>query len=192
MLNNAKVTIADYNKKVQGKNRVLKELYEWLEAVIYAFITILILFTFLFRVVGVEGTSMVPTLHSGDWLIISHAAYTPKRGDVVVITQPNKKNEPLIKRVIGLPGDTITIDEQNQVIVNGEKLNEPYTDGKPTYREDFDYPITVPDGYLFVMGDNRTGSWDSRYKDVGYIDERHILGKAVFRIYPFGQWSIAH
>ena len=108
-----------------------------------------------------------------------------------MITQPNSLNEPLIKRVIAFGGDEVNIDfVEGKVTVNGEVLNAPYI-YEPTNRmSNVAFPITVPEGCVFVMGDNRNNSLDSRSKTVGFIDTRYILGVAEFRFYPFGEWSL--
>lgn len=165
--------------------------YEWVEAIIYAFIAIFIIFAFFFRVVGVDGDSMNNTLKDGDWLIISNFNYSPQRSDIVVSTQPNPKNEPLIKRVIAVEGDVVDIDfSSGAVSVNGEELSETYIKELTFLQGDVRFPLKVPQGKVFVMGDNRNESWDSRFEAVGFIDERYLMGKTVFRIFPFGEWKV--
>ena len=108
-----------------------------------------------------------------------------ERGDIVIITQPNEMNEPLVKRVIATGGEMININfNTGDVFINGEKIDEPYI--KEATKRSFDvaFPYIVPDGCIFAMGDNRNDSMDSRDTRVGSIDERYILGKAVFRILP--------
>ena len=134
-------------------------IYDWLDSLVLAFIVILLVFTFAFRIVGVNGPSMQPTLHNGDWLALRSVNTSVQRGDIVVVTQPNTLNEPLIKRVIAVAGDTLDINfAEGTVSVNGEVLTEPYIQ-EPTYRMfDVAFPITVPEGKIFVMGDNRNDS----------------------------------
>lgn len=166
-------------------------LYDWLDSLIYAIILILLIFTFMFRVVGVNGSSMNPTLSDGDWLTVSAIPGEVNVGDIVVITQPNSLNEPLIKRVIAKGGDTVSIDFiEGVVTVNGVPVYEPYIAEKTERMGDFVYPLEVPEGCLFVMGDNRNDSLDSRFKTIGFIDERYVLGVAQIRILPFGDWNI--
>lgn len=165
--------------------------YDTLDAVKTAMVVILLLFTLLFRVVGVEGYSMYPTLSSGDWLVISAVYLTPRYGDIVVVTQPNAYDEPLVKRVIAIAGEEVVIDTQEMaVFVNGERLDEPYINELTSIKGNIEYPITVPQGSVFVMGDNRNASKDSRFVEVGMIDTRYIMGKAMLRLYPFGEWKI--
>ena len=176
---------------VKSKKKSWEFVYDWLDSLIYAMILILLIFTFLFRVVGVNGTSMKPTLNNGDWLTVSAIPGDVEVGDIVVVTQPNSLNEPLIKRVIAKGGDTISIDFiEGVVTVNGVAKYEPYIAEKTERRGDFVYPLTVPEGCLFVMGDNRNDSLDSRFKTIGFIDERYVLGVAQIRILPFGDWNI--
>ncbi|NLA76298.1 MAG: signal peptidase I [Clostridiales bacterium] len=166
-------------------------LYEWMDSVIYAVIAIFILFTFLFRVVSVSGKSMQPTLEDKDWLVVSNTFYEAQRGDVVVIAQPAALKEPLVKRIIALEGDKVDINYADGTIsVNGTVLEEPYIKEAIKTARDVAFPVEVPPGSVFVLGDNRNDSLDSRSRIVGFIDERYILGKAVGRFYPFGTWSI--
>ena len=157
-------------------------LYEWVEAAVFSLIVVVLVFAFIFRIVGVDGTSMMTTLKDSDRLILTHLLYEPERGDIVVINRYTK--EPLIKRVIGVAGDTVEIDEeQHRVRINGVLLDEPYIH-VPTYPEGMaGKTVEIPDGKVFVLGDNRVASLDSR--SIGLIDEGDILGKAVFRILPF-------
>lgn len=165
------------------------EIYEWLEAVAFALAIVVLLFTFLFRVVSVSGPSMNPTLYSGDRIVLNSLFYTPQNGDIVVITQPNSHdNEPLIKRVIAVEGQTISVDAENDTVtVDGVKINEPYILDQDIQRagESYEYPLTIPKGKVFVMGDNRNDSFDSRDPGLGMVEEKYIMGKAIFRIYPF-------
>lgn len=165
--------------------------YEWLDSPVYAILLILVIFTFFVRVVGVNGESMMPTLQNGDWLTVSAVTTEVERGDIVVVTQPNALNEPLIKRVIAKGGDTINIDfTTGTVTVNGKVQNEPYIAELTARKGDFKGETVIPEGYLFVMGDNRNNSLDSRFDTIGLIDERYVLGVAQVRIFPFGDWNI--
>lgn len=168
-----------------------KIIYGWLDSVIYALVAILIIFTVLFRIVGVNGESMEPTLNNGDWLAVKSINTHFDRGDIVVVTQPNSLNEPLIKRVIAVAGDTVDINFADGIVkINGEVISEAYI-AAPTQRMfDVAFPITVPEGCVFVMGDNRNKSLDSRSSIVGFIDTRYLLGTAQFRFYPFGEWKL--
>lgn len=181
--------VSEYSKN--DKNKSWRFVYDWLDSLIYAILLILLIFAFFFRVVGVNGDSMNPTLSSGDWLTVSAITSEVKTGDIVVITQPNSLNEPLIKRVIAKGGDTVNIDFiEGTVTVNGKILYEPYIAEKTEISGDYVYPLEIPEGYIFVMGDNRNDSLDSRFRTIGLIDERYVLGVAETRIYPFGDWKI--
>ena len=137
---------------------------------------------------------MVPTLSSGDWLLISQSTKAPERGDIVVVNDTAQLHEPIIKRVIAVAGDTINIDyETSTVYINGSEVSEPYileAMEQPLNRSLLRLPLTVPEGYVFVMGDNRNISLDSRYTEVGLIDVREIQGRAAGRVFPLGEWSI--
>ena len=168
-------------QKPVGKG--VETLYEAVSVFISAVTIILVLFTFGWRFVGVVGNSMLPNLHSGDWLMISQYDPTVKNGDIVVITQPNDADENIVKRVIATGGQTIDIDfNYGYVFVNGEILNEDYINNATTDKADIEFPIEIPKGYVFVMGDNRQDSTDSRSSYIGLIREEYILGKAVYNV----------
>lgn len=158
--------------------------YEFVSVLLSAALIILIIFCFFARLAGVVGNSMNPTLENGNWVVMSQlgASYEPEYGDIVVISQPNALDEVIIKRVIATGGQTIDIDfEKGIVYVDGQKLEEPYI-LEPTYLEYNDgvqFPLTVPEGYVFVMGDNRNDSTDSRSSLIGLIRNEYILGKVV-------------
>ncbi|MBQ4397050.1 MAG: signal peptidase I [Clostridia bacterium] len=177
------------NEEEQKSGGLMVELYEWLEAIAFALSIVVILFTFVFRVVSVSGPSMNPTLISGDRVILNSLFFTPSNGDIVVITQPNSHdNEPLIKRVIAVEGQTIALDPENDTVtVDGVVLNENYIleEDLKSAGNAYEYPLTVPKGKVFVMGDNRNDSFDSRADGLGMVDEDYIMGRAIFRIYPF-------
>lgn len=175
----------DYNKFKEKKSFV-NELMEWLESVAISIFIVILVFTFVFRIVIVDGGSMVPTLQDGQRLIISHLFYSPEQGDIVVVNSTGL-NKTIIKRVIATEGQTVDIDfEKHTVTVDGKVLDEPYIN-EPTARNDGGntYPMVVPEDTIFVMGDNRNNSTDSRSPLVGCISIDDVLGKAVFRIFPF-------
>ena len=150
-------------------------------------------FIFLFRTVGVEGSSMYPTLHDKDRIILSAFVIEPKTGDIVVTCQPSAFSyieSTLVKRVIATEGQSVDIDfVEGVVYVDGVALEEPYVNELTHDRESFE-PLTVPEDYVFVMGDNRNASTDSRDYRVGLIREDYIMGKALFRISPPGHFKI--
>lgn len=164
--------------------------FEWMEALVTALIAVVFIFTFLFRVVSVSGRSMEPNLQSGDRVVVSSYFYTPQPGDIVVITRTAGINQPIIKRVIATEGQKVDIDfDKGVVLVDGKALDESayIQNGITTQRSDFEFPLTVPEGYVFVLGDNRPLSTDSRSREVGMVDERYVLGKAEMVIFPFNR-----
>lgn len=163
-----------------------REVYEWLESCTAAVLLIILVFTFLVRSATVSGSSMVPTLHDGERLILQQVGYNnPQYGDIVVIDRTQGNSPPIIKRVIGKAGDFIDINFQTgEVWRNGDLLEEPYINEPTLSKRDVEFPVEVPEGCLFVMGDNRNASADSRMSEIGMIDLRRVMGKAVFRFMP--------
>ena len=179
------------------KKSISAEIIEWLEVISTAVIAVVIIFCFIFRIATISGDSMKNTLYSGEKVVISNLAYTPKNGDIVVISR-NAENSvagqassqgPIIKRVIATGGQTVDIDfETGIVYVDGKALKENYTSSPTVNKADVEFPLYIPEGYIFVLGDNRSESLDSRYSQIGedgLIDTRYVLGHAVFRIFPF-------
>lgn len=165
--------------------------YDMVDSLKGAIIVVFVIFAFFFRVIGVDGDSMFPTLKDGDWLAISGVTTEIKHGDIVVVTQPWERNVPIIKRVIATGGDTVDIDfESSKVYVNGIEIYEPYIYEPTRTSYDVEFPLTVDDGKVFVMGDNRNISLDSRSSKIGLVDEGYILGKALIRLFPTGMWEI--
>lgn len=162
------------------------EIYDWMQSLVFALIICIIVFVFIFRIVDVSGDSMNPTLLHGDKLVVSDVFYKPKQGDIVIFRKDEYKAEALVKRVIATEGQTIEIDfDRGRVYVDGELLDEPYI-AEPTHNQlDFQGPQTVPEGCVFVMGDNRNASSDSRRAQIGMVDERLIVGKVLLRVFPF-------
>ncbi len=153
-------------------------------AVLCTAVLVTFLFFMLFRPVTVQGSSMFPTLNSGDHLLLYCFNYTPQRGDVVVVKRDSQ--EPLIKRVIAVAGDTLFIDPVGeQVYLNGSEtpLYEPYINGS-TSPLDLEGVVTVPEGHIVVLGDNRPHSHDSRSADIGMVSVEAVVGKAWVRLYP--------
>lgn len=163
--------------------------YDVVSVICTAVIVIMVAFTFFFRFVGVVGDSMVPTLENNDRLLV-HSKSSYEYGDIIISSQPNAFNEPIVKRVIATGGQTVDIDfETGEVKVDGKVLQEDYIAETTTVREDMAFPITVPEGKLFVLGDNRRHSTDSRSSLIGLLDERYIIGKVKFRVMPIDKFT---
>ncbi|MCM1329257.1 MAG: signal peptidase I [Ruminococcus sp.] len=178
-----------------------EEYLDWVETIIFSFFAVILFFTIILRIANVEGESMLPTLVEGDRLIVSHIMYTPEAGDIVIVNSENGNvygennqvtavdglGKVIVKRVIAVGGQTVDINfNTGEVKVDGTVLDEPYINDLTQMDEGgHQYPVTVPDGYVFVMGDNRMNSTDSRSNLVGFVDEEDILGKVVLRVFPF-------
>ena len=164
-----------------------RDLYEWTQALVCSVLAVVLLFTFVVRLIGVDGHSMVPTLQDGDRLLVLNALWDSDYayGDIVVLRKDTFMTEPIVKRVIATEGQTVDIDfASGSVYVDGELLEEDYIN-EPTYVEEgTEFPLTVPEGSIFVMGDNRNHSSDSRSSDLGTVDTRYVIGKAVFLLFP--------
>lgn len=191
---NNSVEIKSAESKEFSQSSGVINCFEWVESIVTALIIVVVIFTFLFRIVTVSGDSMLPNLKDSYRLILSSFVYLPKQGDIVVISHTAGLNEPIIKRIIALPGQKIDFDKSTgTVLVDGKSLNESAyiqngitqipmgTIENPTLT----FPQTVPAGHVFVLGDNRPISEDSRYVRVGMIDEKSIIGKAELIIFPF-------
>lgn len=172
------------------KKSLLYEIFEWVESIAISVVLVVLLFTFVFRVVMVDGNSMLNTLHDQDRVTISNFLYTPKANDIVVFVPDieNYENKPFVKRVIATEGQTVSVDaEKGKVYINGVEIEETFIRETLVKQGDQKYPLTVPEGHIFVMGDNRNDSWDSRFSAVGTVDVRSVLGKVIYRVFPFSK-----
>lgn len=183
---------SEQQEKTEKKKNSLREAVEYAESLAVVFVVMLLIFTFIARPATVDGESMMPTLQNGERLLISNLFYEPTAGDIVVLCGEADREEGknLIKRIIATEGQTIDIDfEAGEVYVDGQKLDEPYI-LEPTYLDEgTEFPLTVPEGEIFVMGDNRNGSRDSRSLTVGTVKEEYIVGRVLFRFFPFDRFG---
>jgi len=174
------------------QSKFVKGCYEQAENLVSAIVAIAVIFLFAARFAGVLGDSMLPTLHEKDWLVVTSFPAQPEREQIVIISpRTNAHHAPLVKRVIALGGDEVDIRD-GRVYVNGNLLEETYlpegviTEPAPWYQSgELTYPAIVPEGSVFVMGDNRGGSSDSRFEAVGFVREHDIFGRVLFRASPF-------
>ena len=169
-------------EKIEGR-----ESYEWLRSLVTAVLVVTLVFTFVVRLMGVSGASMLPTLQDGDRLLVlsSWLCGEYEYGDIVIARKESFDKEPIVKRVIATGGQTVDIDfTLGRVYVDGELLQEDYINDLTYLEEGIEFPLTLGENELFLLGDNRNRSSDSRHYLLGGIDERLIIGKAVFRIFP--------
>ena len=172
-------------EKQTAKGRYL---YEWVQSLVGSVLVVVAIFTFVIRMMGVDGHSMLNTLQHGDRLLVVNSMlyHDYQYGDIVILRKNGVfDDDPIVKRVIAVEGQTVDIDfAEGIVYVDGEALEEDYI-REPTYTaEGTEFPLTVPEGSIFVMGDNRNGSSDSRDYRLGTVDTRYVIGKAAFLIFP--------
>ncbi len=191
--------------QVKKKSTFLGEFFDYFELFVFSACAVLILFSFVTRLCRVDGPSMLNTLHDSEMLLVSDVLYTPERGDIIVFHQtgndPGDLNEPIVKRVIATEGEwlhivknsnkslTVTIydsNKENPIVLEEHYANYENGTGVYSYPQD---PIQIPEGCLFVMGDNRGNSLDSRANAIGFVDQRRILGKVLFRLTPFDKFG---
>ena len=176
-------SMQEETKTVRGR-----ELYEWVQSLVGSVLVVVAIFTFGIRMLGVDGHSMLNTLQHGDRLLVLNSMFYHdyQYGDIVILRKDGVfDNDPIVKRVIATGGQTVDIDfNEGVVYVGGEALEEDYI-REPTYTaEGTEFPLTVPEGSIFVMGDNRNGSSDSRDYRLGTVDTRYVIGKAAFLLFP--------
>ena len=181
------------------KKNFAGELLEWVDSIVVSAIAVVLLFTFVFKIVGIVGESMTNTLMEGDKVLVYSYNYTPKVGDIVVISRnasniyedESDEHERIIKRVIATEGQTVDINDSGLVSVDGVEIADTYVrDYAKTFKKDVQFPHVVKEGCVFVLGDNRRNSLDSRSSGIGDVDVRYILGKAVCRISPFSEFKL--
>lgn len=178
-------------KALPPELRARREAYDWIQCLLTALIICVVLFVFFIRIIDVSGTSMNPTLNNGDKMLVSDLFYTPRAGDIVVFKSDTyDPDKALVKRIIATEGQQVNIDFENGIVyVDGVALEEDYILEKTTNKLDFIGPQEVPEGCVFVMGDNRNASTDSRKSEIGMVDSRQILGRVYFVLFPLDSFG---
>lgn len=182
------------------KNRVLSEVFDQIETFLIAICFVFLMFSLATRICTVDGRSMEDTLYHEEVLLVSDVFYTPARGDIIVFHQTGSFNEPIVKRIIATGGEWVDIRPENNKLVitvydenkeNPIVLNEDYAAYKDYFVSNsvHKYPVQVPEGKLFVLGDNRNHSSDSRFRPISFVDERRVLGKVILRVSPFDKFG---
>ena len=178
------------NTQLEGANEktpsVKDEIFDWVQNLTVILSVIVLIFIFLFRIVGVKGDSMYPTLHDKDWLITSNLFYEPENGDIVILSKESfHDGEMIVKRIIATEGQEIDIDFSKGIVyVDGVALDEPYIADKTRVQFDTEFPAIVPEDCVFVMGDNRNHSADSRDASIGMVHKSNIHGRVILRVFP--------
>lgn len=185
----------DYHKKTEKEvvsDIAWTSVFHWVYAIVGILCVVFVVFMLFFKVVEVDGVSMVPTLNDSDKLFVYSLNYTPEAGDIVIVGSTDKDEPILVKRVIAIENQTVEVNyKTGKVIVDGKEIQEDYiTEMTVPDDNEIEYPYTVPEGCVFVMGDNRNESGDSRSRLIKAIDENHIAGKVIMRIYPFSEMSV--
>ncbi len=176
--------------KKDGASAFVTNLFDWASAFLFALVFVVIIMTFCFRLVDVDGDSMLQTLQNENKIIVTGLNYDPEVGDIVVISHGVELDKALVKRVIAVGGQTVDINsDTGEVIVDGIVIDEPYINGKTTAIGDVKFPVEVDEGTVFVLGDNRPISKDSRFSDVGMIPTDAIIGKVRFRVLPVDEFG---
>ena len=173
--------------RAEPKEEKGREAYEWVQALVCSVLAVVVLFTFGVRLIGVDGHSMVPTLQHGDRLLVLNSKLCggDEPGDIVVLRKGRFLPTPIVKRVVAVEGQVVDIDfSSGTVFVDGQRLHEDYINEQTFKNDGTAFPLTVPEGSVFVMGDNRNHSNDSRDVRLGTVDTRYIIGRAVFLAFP--------
>ena len=179
--------IVDENENnTHKKDKFLSSFYDFASILVTALLIVFVIFTFGFKISAISGESMENTLHNANQVVVKAIPGEIKQGDIVIISQPNAYGKVLIKRVVGVGGQTISFDpNSSKTIIDGEIIDEPYIKEPMIYSYNMMHETKIPNYKYFVMGDNRNNSADSRDPNIGLIDERYIVGKVVFRLGDF-------
>ena len=194
------IEVTKIGKEKKKKEEPIKSFFDWIEMLVLAIFIVLIFFSFAIRICTVDGSSMEQTLKNGEKVAIWEINYTPKVGDIVVVQSHTYDNKPLVKRVIAVGGQTLKIDFRTwKITVDGKVLKEDYAynfngsrwmDTYNYYSVVADYideegVVTVPEGYVFVMGDNRNNSRDSRDENIGFVEYQEVMGRVFYSLSAF-------
>ena len=195
--NNENIDLEDEVKEEStSKTNIKKEILDWVVSIVIALAIAFFIREFIFTLVRVDGPSMEPTLHHNDTLYVNRFMYTPEVGDVIIFRPRNSESTPYVKRVIATEGQVVEIygrensnDKIGKVYVDGIELVEDYILDDLVSCGTMEYPYTVPEDHVFVLGDNRNNSHDSRQSSVGAVSEDSIIGKVIFRILPVSDFG---
>ena len=182
------------SQKLQFKynsNKIANASFDIVKTIIFVFALVSILFTYFIRDANVSGSSMSPALHNGDKVLLTNFNYEPKTGDIIAANAESLPEKRIIKRVIATEGQSLEIDySTGKVYVDGILLDEEYTNAiTRKSSNEYKFPYIIPENSIFVMGDNRAISLDSRDAKLGLISEDDVIGKAQFIFYPFDRFT---